>query len=223
MYVIYPNARETILANIPKGSVGAEVGVWKGDFSALMLRNVSPSQLHLIDPWACATDQDHANAWYGANRVTQDKMDETHQKVCERFRAEIEAGIVQIHRSPSVDALQSFPDESLDFVYVDGDHAYEGCLADLRASLRVVKKGGLICGDDYSLGGWWGDGIVRAVHVFVSESPVKIELVLGSQFAIRKLEPPPAPGAEKEGENPGRLSKLAARIGRAVGLGKESG
>src|SRR5438445_8177430 len=81
MYTIHPNARETILANIPKGSVGAEIGVWRGDFSAQILRTVQPGLLHLIDPWTCATDDEHANAWYGTNAITQEGMDEKHSMV----------------------------------------------------------------------------------------------------------------------------------------------
>jgi hypothetical protein len=213
MYTIHPNARETILANIPKGSVGAEIGVWRGDFSAQILRTVQPGLLHLIDPWTCATDDEHANAWYGTNAITQEGMDETHSMVTKRFFTQIDAGTIQIHRLRSIDALQSFPDESLDFVYVDGDHAHDGCLADLRGSLRVVKQHGLICGDDYSLGGWWGDGIVRAVHKFVSESPVKIELVLGSQFAIRKL---PADEVHQDAQEPAKTRGMFGKLGEAV-------
>jgi hypothetical protein len=146
-------------------------------------------------------------------------MDETHDIVCAKFGTLVEAGSVQIHRKRSVDALQEFPAESLDFVYVDGDHAHDGCLADLRASLRVVKQGGPICGDDYALDGWWGDGIVRAVHVFVSESPVLIELVLGSQFAIRKMVSE-TNDADTDADTEGRsmASKFTARLGRAASL-----
>jgi hypothetical protein len=76
-----------------------------------------------------------------------------------------------------------------------------------------VKQHGLICGDDYSLGGWWGDGIVRAVHKFVSESPVKIELVLGSQFAIRKL---PADEVHQDAQEPAKTRGMFGKLGEAV-------
>ena len=50
-----------------------------------------------------------------------------------------------------------------------------------------MKKGGLIIGDDYSLGGWWKDGIVRAFNEFVVESNSIVEFKLAGQFAVRKL------------------------------------
>lgn len=37
----------------------------------------------------------------------------------------------------------------VDFLYVDGDHSYDGCLADLEAWYPLVRSGGVICGDDY--------------------------------------------------------------------------
>jgi hypothetical protein len=187
MFVIQASARDTILANIPKGGAGAQIGVWKGDFSVEILRNVRPTLLHLIDPWKCADDDVHLNAFYGAKNMTQETMDEARKGVFMRVEQGIKAGIVKIHPAPSAEVLQTFPDASLDFIYVDGDHTYESCLADLRASLRVVKKGGLICGNDYALGRWWGDGVVRALHTFAKDSSVIIELVLGSQYAVRKI------------------------------------
>jgi SAM-dependent methyltransferase len=187
MFLIHPNARDTILANIRAGSAGAEIGVWNGDFSAQILWTVRPSLLHLIDPWKCVHDDEHLDASYGANKINQEGMDEIQKRVTKRFERAINLGIVRIHPAPSTEILQKFPDESLDFVYVDGDHTHQGYLADLRASLRVVKKGGLICGGDYGQDGWWGDGIVRAVHQFVSDSPVIIDFVLGSHYAIRRL------------------------------------
>lgn len=35
----------------PTDSVGAEIGVFKGEFTAHILRRVQPKELHLIDAW----------------------------------------------------------------------------------------------------------------------------------------------------------------------------
>jgi predicted O-methyltransferase YrrM len=63
------------------------------------------------------------------------------------------------YREPSVIAARRFDDRSLDFVYVDGDHTFEGVTADIRAWLPKIRSGGVIAGDDFS----W-DGVARAVH-----------------------------------------------------------
>src|SRR2546427_8949634 len=59
-----PQGRLFLFRMLPRGSVGAEIGVWKGDFSKLLLRRVRPSELHLIDPWLHVTDASYSGAWY---------------------------------------------------------------------------------------------------------------------------------------------------------------
>ena len=44
---------------------------------------------------------------------------------------------------------QTFPDESLDFVYLDALHSYRDCMNDLIAWFPKLKAGGLMAGDDY--------------------------------------------------------------------------
>jgi hypothetical protein len=39
--------RPFLLEMLPKNSVGAEIGVWKGDFSDRILKALNPKQLHL--------------------------------------------------------------------------------------------------------------------------------------------------------------------------------
>ncbi|MFZ2444824.1 MAG: class I SAM-dependent methyltransferase [Syntrophobacteraceae bacterium] len=36
-------------------------------------------------------------------------------------------------RKDSVDASRDFPDRSFDLIFIDGDHGFDGCLADLKA------------------------------------------------------------------------------------------
>lgn len=184
------DARNAVLNALPKGGVGVEIGVWKGDFSERILRTAKPLTLHLIDPWVASADANHvAEAWYGSGKVSQGDMDGIYKGVTERFARDIAAQRVRIHRAASAEAMASLEESSVDFVYVDGDHLYEGVRADLEAAFRATKPGGLICCDDYQLGAWWGDGVVRAVHQFLSERPVVIRSKRDSQVVMRKLSP----------------------------------
>jgi len=45
------NARLQLLRKLPKDSICAEIGVWKGNFSELIFAVTRPKMLHLIDPW----------------------------------------------------------------------------------------------------------------------------------------------------------------------------
>jgi predicted O-methyltransferase YrrM len=42
-----------------------------------------------------------------------------------------------------------FEDESLDFVFIDGDHSYNGVKKDLKGWFPKIKNGGIIAGHDY--------------------------------------------------------------------------
>ena len=53
---------------------------------------------------------------------------------------------VEIIRKTSAEASKDFGDESLDFVYLDGDHSYEAVKADLEALYPKIKAGGYILG-----------------------------------------------------------------------------
>jgi predicted O-methyltransferase YrrM len=75
----------------------------------------------------------------------------------------------------------------LDFVYIDGDHSYEGVKIDLEISLRKLKPGGLITGDDYGPGNWWQGGVKRAVDEFGWHESVTLLWIDGTQFVLRKV------------------------------------
>lgn len=47
-------------------------------------------------------------------------------------------------RMSSLEAVTHFADESLDFVYIDGDHRYDAVMADIAAWLPKVKTGGIL-------------------------------------------------------------------------------
>lgn len=63
----------------------------------------------------------------------------------------------------SVEASTKFEDEYFDVVYIDASHEYEFVKQDIIAWLPKVKKGGIICGDDY-IKGW--PGVIKAVNEF---------------------------------------------------------
>lgn len=182
---IHADARLSLLESLPKNAIGAEVGVWKGGFSQRILQIAKPQELNLIDPWRLSMEVQHANAWYGSKSAPD--MEEIFNEVKKKFAVPIARGTVKIHRGLSTDLWRTFPEAYFDFVYIDGDHSYEAVRADLFASYSRVKQGGLICGDDYSLGGWWKDGVVKGMHEFLASHAVHIELVLGNQFVIRKI------------------------------------
>lgn len=181
--------RRTLLSRLKTGGLAIEIGVWHGDFSGTILELIKPDKLVLIDPWAHIVDDSHTEAFVG--RTGSDKMDRIFKKVQNRFKEEILAGKVSMIRDFSVPALKTFEDESISFAYVDGDHSYEGVKADLEALFPKMKNGGVMAFDDYHRRGWWGDGVIRAIHEFMGQHPTttRVRALAGAQIAIEKLEP----------------------------------
>ncbi len=162
--------RLNILECLRPGMVAAEIGVAEGDFSDYLLNDMKPSKLHLIDPWRF---QDVADYEMDANNTTDAEGDRRYADVQKKFSGVIDAGVVEIHRALSIEIADTFPDEYFDFVYVDAIHTYEGCLADLHAFDKKVKRNGFIAGHDYQTNPnakAHHNGVVQAVHDFVKQT-----------------------------------------------------
>ncbi len=59
--------------------------------------------------------------------------------------------IVVPMRGFSQQVLPVLADESFDLGFIDGNHTYHHVAADLRAATRLVREGGILCGDDLEL------------------------------------------------------------------------
>lgn len=62
--------------------------------------------------------------------------------------------------------------DSFDLIFIDGDHSYDGTIADYNNFFSKVKLGGLICFHDYGGPGW--PGVTKAVDEVVSGGKVKL-------------------------------------------------
>lgn len=182
------SARKQMLQSLDLvGATGAEVGVFKGNFSKDILEAVKPEKLYLIDPWQNFDDPGLSSSWYHAK--SSNDMEAVFRDVSDRFSTEVSSGQVEILRGKSQDRVPEIPDASLDFAYIDGDHRFEGVLEDLRILNPKIKVGGYLILDDYMTRGWWGDGVVRGLNVFLGEHPDTWRFVLKrtSQVVIRKM------------------------------------
>ena len=145
-----------ILHLIPENTVGAEIGVWKSDTSDLFLSR-KPKHLHLVDPWSVEPYkgdgwpryvQKYQGVTGGFTEAAVSRFyDSLYNTIQEKYSKHSN---VSVHRSFSTEWFNSMEDDSLDWIYVDGDHSYDGVTSDLNHCLRVVKTGSYIYGDDYN-------------------------------------------------------------------------
>ena len=130
---------------LAQSSVGAEMGVFEGNSASIFLREVSPTKMHLIDPW-CQQDEAVYTSWANHNNATQNAR---YDKVVRRFATQIACGQVVIHRGLSMDVACEIEDESLDWVSHDANHSRSAVLADLIAYAPKLRFDGFFLVDDY--------------------------------------------------------------------------
>jgi Methyltransferase domain/Family of unknown function (DUF6492) len=118
---------------------GVEVGCAYGHNASTILSQWKGQKLYMVDPWQRQPEEVY--------REDTKQIDyEVWYKDCCAL-AERDPRAV-IRREFSVEAAKTFADESLDFVYIDGNHSYAAVLADMDAWWPKVKSGGMFCGHD---------------------------------------------------------------------------
>jgi len=171
--------REELIKNMPRNKVVAELGVDHGNFSELILKIALPAKLHLIDSWA-----EDSRYHSGLKNIVEDK-----------FRTEINNGVVDLNIGHSLDVLLNFPDNHFDWIYLDTDHSYQTTKAELAILKSKVKTDGIIAGHDYIIGNWingYRYGVIEAVNEFcVTENWEMIFITIETDqyrsFAIKKI------------------------------------
>jgi len=80
--------------------------------------------------------------------------------------------------------LASFPDEHFDWIYVDGDHSYDGVTRDIRVARTKVKQGGLLIFNDFTL---WSP--VECIDYGVPHAVCELSAQHGFEFVYSALHP----------------------------------
>lgn len=142
----------------------AEIGVAEGRYSLELLswkdgngRNLF-DKVYLVDRWACNPDQ------FGDASMPQTWHENNYEEVVQRTRIH---GIRPVLlRGDSHRMADLVDDQSLSFLYIDGDHSLEGVTRDLQAWFPKVKPGGLIALHDYENPDY---GVKEALQAFAKD------------------------------------------------------
>ena len=124
---------------------GAEIGVDRGKFSEYMFEAIPDLELLCVDPWRWKLR--------GKSRY--------HSAV-----RRLEPHNATIIRKTSLMASLEVPRESLDFVYIDGDHTFDFVMMDIILWAPKIKYGGIISGHDYYK--FRHGGVVEAVNAYTN-------------------------------------------------------
>lgn len=136
--------------------VGCELGTSYGFNLVYFLDNLpNIKTVYAIDPYAPYYD---GPSGYVPKEV-MDKVKELFLINTDQYKEK-----VVFLNEPADTAHDKIPDNSLDYIFIDGDHSYEAVCKDLRNYFSKVKPGGIFSGHDYS----W-EGVTKAVAEFQKE------------------------------------------------------
>lgn len=157
--------------------IGVEIGVEQGFFSESLLKTGLFSKFFSVDPWAPKIP----GVFREDEQFMSHNSEETFSEASKRLEKYSQCVVL---RKTSEEASQMFPEESLDFVFLDGDHTLKGVTIDLECWFSKVKKGGMIAGHDYvDYIMNCGDGITShfavktAVDDFFDSKKIEVEVI----------------------------------------------
>ena len=170
--------RNDLISRLPKGGTVAEIGVDEGDFTSKILEISDPEKLYLVDLW-------------GSERYHDGKASQVYNK----FKNLISQEKVEVIRSSSVAAAESFSNSLFDWIYLDTDHSYSLTIEELYAYAPKIKDNGLILGHDYTMGNWgksYKYGVIEAIAEFCLKENWKISCITAdfsesNSFAITRI------------------------------------
>jgi predicted O-methyltransferase YrrM len=180
-----------------------EVGAYKGRSSCYMAERIretgSDVSFDVVDTFCGDTDVGRGDLW-------------------PEFAANLErAGVlasVRPCRAASVQAATAYPDELLDFVFIDAAHSFEAVTADLAGWWPKLRPGGLIAGHDYT----HSPGVRAAVDRFVAARGLgRAFRADGSSWMIYRSAPIDAAYCLNLPRRPDRRRRAAAQF-EAAGL-----
>ena len=153
--------------------VGVEVGVCLAHTTEAYAKGIKNlKKLYAVDNYPTFVDWDGSD-W---NKDRQDLMKRAAQEKMLAYKNKVE-----IHHVPSEEFVKTIEDESLDFVFIDGDHSFEAALKDFQNYYPKVKTGGIFGGHDIQL-----DSVRNALTYFLKEKSNEVIGVTNSAWYLRK-------------------------------------
>ena len=134
---------------LEKDTVGAEVGVWNGDTAERILAQRPKVRLFLVDRWE---PPEPGDSYFNSGAKIAAQSENMHQKAYQRCRMRTEPYKERIEWlvGASLEMAEAVAERSLDFVFVDADHSFEGVYNDILAWLPKIAVGGWIGGHNWN-------------------------------------------------------------------------
>jgi len=122
-----------------------EIGLGKGQTIGFLLKFITDPEFKAwgVDPFECYKELQTNNA-----------ASLKFRKTMHRNQGLVDQAVNQnprftLIKKMSDEAAKSFEPESIDLVFIDGNHSYKYVLSDIEHWEPIVRKGGIVAGHDY--------------------------------------------------------------------------
>jgi predicted O-methyltransferase YrrM len=150
--------KEEYAKHIPKGSRILEIGTLAGDYAEVLINEVKPASIDLIDVF-------EAHDWPDCNRFSKAGHFDF---VKNRFK---NVKAITYHKGYSEQIMPTL-DKTFDYIYIDANHDYEHCKTDLINALPLLAEDGIIGFNDYIVDKDHGVdyGVIEVVCEFLDQN-----------------------------------------------------
>ena len=150
--------KEEFAKHIPKGSRILEIGTLAGDYADVLIKEVRPASIDLVDVF-------EAHDWPDCNRFNRNGHLDFVKK---RFK---NVNGITFNKGYSHDILPNL-NKKFDYIYIDANHDYKHCKSDLMDSLPLLAEGGIIGFNDYIVDKDHGVdyGVIEVVCEFLDQN-----------------------------------------------------
>lgn len=151
---------------------GVEVGVEAGIYSEILCKANPLLHLYCVDAWkAYSGYRDHTS-----QKIMDSLYEKAYIRLCNHS--------VDLIREFSMDAVKKFEDNSLDFVYIDGNHEFQHVVDDICQWTKKVRPGGIVAGHDFikRKNNGYLMHVIPAVQGYCEAYDIKPLFVLGKKY-----------------------------------------
>lgn len=137
--------------------IGAEIGTFDGYYAEMLCEKIPGLNLFVVDPWEVYDgyrDHKFVSSMQMAEAKTRERLQKYQCTILKEF---------------SKTAIEWIPDEYLDFVFIDANHAYPYVKEDIELWTPKVRTGGIVSGHDYYITKKGNVGVINAVDEYVKK------------------------------------------------------
>lgn len=125
---------------------GAELGIHDGVNYKYLVQNCPNLHLIGVDLYEAQPENSGPEKWTPGENGHKWDHNQYYQNMV-NFSSKY-PNRTKIIKDYTTEAAKAVDDYSLDFVFIDADHGYEGCLRDIKAWDSKVRPGGIVFGHD---------------------------------------------------------------------------